>query len=81
MPRTWNNWNWTDWTREDQAENGVVILPQLQVITYMSSMNNKEKDNGCLQCIGNMSLTTYRQAYQGGMASEQTHGNIQFILS
>ena len=30
----------------DQAENGDVILPWLQVTTCMSNMNNKEKFNG-----------------------------------
>ena len=32
--------------RVDQAENGGVILYQLQVTTCMSNMNNKEKYSG-----------------------------------
>ena len=44
MQRTWDSW--TDWEREDQAENGGVslVLHQLQVTTCMS-MNNDELNN------------------------------------
>ena len=35
--------SWTDWKREDKAENRGVVLPRLQMTTYVSTMNNNEK--------------------------------------